>query len=220
MKSLIKILLFSYYHRDIILGGGLHFYFPFNEIKTLKIGEGTYFGKNVGIGSYLKIGKYCAIQDYSIIFSNKYANVEIGNFTHIASNVKIITSNHAYKLPLQNPIFPEYDKLYNKHKDRGGIKIGHDVWIGSNAVILKGVKIGNGAIVGANAVVTKDIPEYAIAVGNPAKVIKYRFSKDAIERIKKLSIYEFDKEDFEKHKEFLFNKLEWDNSFLNVFIIW
>ena len=63
-------------------------------------------------------------------------------------------------------------------KDQGHIKediiIGDDVWIAANVVILKGVHVGKGAVIGAGAVVTKDIPEYAIAVGNPAKVIKYR----------------------------------------------
>jgi acetyltransferase-like isoleucine patch superfamily enzyme len=54
------------------------------------------------------------------------------------------------------------------------IKVGNDVWIGANVTVLKGVCIGDGAVIGAGSVVTRDIPEYAIVVGNPAKVIKYR----------------------------------------------
>lgn len=65
-------------------------------------------------------------------------------------------------------------------KDQMSIKqdiiIGNDVWIGANVVVLKGVKIGKGAVIGAGAIVTKNIPDYAIAHGNPAKVIKYRKS--------------------------------------------
>lgn len=54
------------------------------------------------------------------------------------------------------------------------ITIGNDIWIGANVIILKGVKIGDGAVIGAGSIVTKDIPEKAIVVGNPAKIVKYR----------------------------------------------
>ncbi|PAJ74472.1 transacetylase [Pseudoalteromonas sp. NBT06-2] len=57
------------------------------------------------------------------------------------------------------------------------VTIGDDVWIGANVTILKGVKVGSGAVIGAGSVVTKNIPENAIAVGNPAKVVKYRESE-------------------------------------------
>jgi acetyltransferase-like isoleucine patch superfamily enzyme len=53
------------------------------------------------------------------------------------------------------------------------IIIGNDVWIGFNSTILKGVTIGDGAIIGANTVVTKDVPPFAVAVGNPPRIIKY-----------------------------------------------
>ena len=58
------------------------------------------------------------------------------------------------------------------------ISIGQDCWIGSGAKILAGVTIGNGAVIGANSVVTKDIPPFAIAVGSPARVIKYRTNRN------------------------------------------
>jgi virginiamycin A acetyltransferase len=62
-------------------------------------------------------------------------------------------------------------------------KIGGDVWIGARAVILGGVKIGHGAVIGAGAIVTKDIPPHAIAVGVPAKVVRYRFAQSLSEAI-------------------------------------
>ena len=65
------------------------------------------------------------------------------------------------------------------------VTIGHDVWIGLNAVIMDGVTIGDGAVVGTNAVVTKDVPPYAIAVGLPAKVLRYRFDENTIARLQK-----------------------------------
>ena len=64
--------------------------------------------------------------------------------------------------------------MKHQHHFSSPIVIGDDVWISANVTILKGVKIGNGAVIGAGAVVIKDVPEYAIAVGNPARVVKYR----------------------------------------------
>jgi acetyltransferase-like isoleucine patch superfamily enzyme len=66
---------------------------------------------------------------------------------------------------------------------RGPIVVGHDVWIGARAIIMSGVTVGNGAVIGAGSVVTKDIPPYAIVAGSPAKVIRYRFSPDVVDRI-------------------------------------
>lgn len=79
----------------------------------------------------------------------------------------MIASNHSIERS-QNISAQPWDE------QRIGITLGDDVWIGANSVILPGVTIGRGAVIGAGAVVTKDIPEYAIAVGNPARVIKYR----------------------------------------------
>ena len=61
--------------------------------------------------------------------------------------------------------------------------IGNDVWIGSHALILGGVKIGDGAVIGAGAVVTKDVPPYAVVGGVPARIIKYRFSQEIIDKL-------------------------------------
>lgn len=82
--------------------------------------------------------------------------------------------------------FPEHLPEFKKDphwRVKGDVVIGNDVWIGHGACLLSGVTIGDGAVVGAWAVVAKDIPPYAIAVGNPARVIKYRFSEDVIKRL-------------------------------------
>lgn len=64
------------------------------------------------------------------------------------------------------------------------LKIGHDVWLGHNSIIMPHVKeIGTGAVVGAGAVLNKDVPPYAVVVGNPARVVRYRFSQEKIEEL-------------------------------------
>ena len=70
--------------------------------------------------------------------------------------------------------------LDGSHVSRGDTVIGHDVWLGSQALILSGVTIGHGAVVAARAVVAKDVPPYAIVAGNPARVVRYRMSDERI----------------------------------------
>ena len=92
--------------------------------------------------------------------------VSIGRYFHSGMNVTIITSNHNYDSDDAIP----YDKIrINKP-----VTILDFVWIGHGVIILPGVTIGEGAIIAAGSVVAKDIPDYAIAGGNPARVIKMR----------------------------------------------
>lgn len=71
-------------------------------------------------------------------------------------------------------------------KERKPIVIGNDVFIGANVTILDGIIIGNGAVIGAGAVVSKDIPDYAVAVGSPIVIKKYRFTSNQIDKLKKI----------------------------------
>ena len=82
--------------------------------------------------------------------------------------------------------------IKNYDKDTVRTTIEHDVWIGANATILKGVHIGSGAIIGAGAVVTKDVKPYSIVVGNPSKLLKYRFDKEIIQSLVKAQWWHFD----------------------------
>jgi acetyltransferase-like isoleucine patch superfamily enzyme len=72
------------------------------------------------------------------------------------------------------------------------VTIGHDVWIGTRSIIMGGVSIGNGAIIGAGAVVTKDVPPYAVVAGVPAKVVRYRFDAEEIEKLEEIKWWDRD----------------------------
>jgi maltose O-acetyltransferase len=115
---------------------------------------------NLGFNVFINRGTYITAR----------AEITIGDNVMIGPNVVINSGMHKYK---------QRDKLI---RDQGhkleSIIIGNDVWIGANAVIMPGVEIGDGAVIGAGAIVTKSIPEYAIVVGVPAKVISFRNTTD------------------------------------------
>ncbi|MBN1816830.1 MAG: CatB-related O-acetyltransferase [Sedimentisphaerales bacterium] len=104
----------------------------------------------------------------------------IGRYCSFAKGVVIFNANHPLERLSLHPFFYNpYLKVVEKETiRRSNLCIGHDVWFGRNSLILPNVRqIGNGAVIGAGAIVTKDVPSYAIVAGNPARVIKYRFSE-------------------------------------------
>ena len=150
------------------------------EQNVFTLGRGTYGGG-----------------DLSVEFGNGYMNVLGGRFCSLAKGINfLINGNHPMRSVSTSPldvvsvvknIFGEVRsnlrQLPGVRKNPHQVIIGNDVWIGRYVTILGGVKIGNGAVIGANAVVAKDIPPYAIAVGNPARVIKYRFDEETIKKM-------------------------------------
>ncbi len=107
-------------------------------------------------GGKIIIGNYCGFSGVSIVSS---CRVEIGDNLFCGANVTIGDRD-------------DHEDIYPQFKP-APVKIGNHVWIGMNAVIMKGVTIGDNAIIGANSIVTKDIPANVIAAGNPCKIIKY-----------------------------------------------
>lgn len=110
----------------------------------------------------------------------------IGRYCSIAKGVSIFHANHPLMHKSLHPFFynPCFGFVGNEKIVRKSIVIGHDVWIGQNAIITPSVnRIGNGAVIGANAVVTKDVPDFAVMAGNPARIVKYRFSPEIMEKI-------------------------------------
>lgn len=140
------------------------------------IPQGCVFSGKIDIGKYTTLG----------INNMLFGNVSLGRYCQIGANVAFHATNH----PIYHMTTYINYRLFNgelkQFKESKPISIGNDVWIGHGAIILSGVTVGDGVIIGAGSVVTKDIPAYAIAVGNPAKVINYRFSDNIIKEIEKL----------------------------------
>ncbi|PDT01023.1 transferase [Rhizobium chutanense] len=109
------------------------------------------------------IGNNTVIGRRNVITAKNH--ISIGNDVLIGSDVQIVDHSHGMRKNMP---------IRLQKADIGSVEIGDDVWIGAGSKILMNVKIGKGAVIGANSVVLSDIPEYAIAVGAPARVVKYR----------------------------------------------
>lgn len=149
------------------------------------LGKRNRFTKGVFIEEGAIIGNYNYFGPYTMI-----NNAIIKNYCSIGPSVKIGQGNHS------KDYITTYQKisakLINHSLNKEPSIIGNDVWCGANVVIMQGVSIGDGAIIGANSVVTNDIPDYAIVVGIPAKVIKYRFTQEIINIIKNTKWFDYD----------------------------
>jgi len=115
------------------------------------------------------IGKFCQIGP-KVVFCGAINHNWVGN----KKAVSIFSFDNQWHI---SGLFPSLTV------SRGPIVIGNDVWVGRGAFILDGVNIGDGAIVGAMSVVAKDVPPYAVVVGNPARVVHYRYSEDQIKKL-------------------------------------
>ena len=120
-------------------------------------------------------------------FPESGKRLTIGRYCSIADKVEILLGgNHrtdwgtTYPFSALRDLWPLAPETGDYHTSRGDVTIGHDVWLGSGAIILSGVTIGHGAVVAAHAVVTKDVPPYAIVGGNPARIIRHRFDEATV----------------------------------------
>lgn len=161
----------------------------FGISSSLDVGAFTYtwsfIGENVG-----KIGRYCSIAE----------NVGFGHVEHPTNWIS--TSSFTYDPGFFIDHVRRKGQSWYKNaslpreRKRSPIEIGNDVWIGHQAYIRSGTRLGTGCIVGARAIVTKDVPAYAIVAGNPARIVKYRFSDDVIERLQRIQWWNYDFADF------------------------
>ena len=181
---------------------------PPKQFRMLTIGKDSYLAEGTSMngldfdnnisetaGIYnLQVGKYCALSD-SLLF--------------------MIDPNHDYLSVYQGCVSEFKDYTPNvRIKRKGQIIIENDVWVGRGATIMAGVTIHSGAVVAANSVVTKDVPPYAIVGGNPAKIIRYRFPDDVIQKLLAISWWNWSSETLKAR----YNDMQSDiNSFVNKY---
>jgi len=148
-------------------------------IRT-KLGEMCMVGKFSKM-AYSEMDTLSYIGEYTVVI-----NSNIGKFSSISWGVTIGPEEHDYSRVTSHSFLYSVksfqlvtEKQYSPFVKE--CKIGNDVWIGCNSTVLRGVTIGDGAVIGANSLVNRSVPPYAIAVGNPAKIVKYRFEEDIIQ---------------------------------------
>jgi acetyltransferase-like isoleucine patch superfamily enzyme len=145
-------------------------------------------------GARIEVGAYCSISDQARI---------LGGGEHV------ITRASTYPLTF---LFDPAKRTRTDAVDTGPTVIGNDVYIGVGAIVLSGVTIGDGAVVGAGAVVAKSVPPYAIVVGNPAQIVRYRFESETRDRLLALRWWDWDQQAIEAALPWFTSDIE---SFLN-----
>lgn len=189
------------------------------EFEDMKI-KSFVHSKEICINSHTKVGKY----SYGPLI-NHWLVESVGAFCSFASGVQVV-QNHPIQFITTHPIMyagnqanKEYEKTYDEMKDqawymegivpRGKIQkfrkinIGNDVWLGRNVLITNGSNIGNGVIAGAGAVITKDVPDYAVVVGVPARIIRYRYTPEQIAALNRIQWWDWsDDEIRERYDDF------------------
>lgn len=205
-------------------------YFSKDNIVKYDFDGGWVFYKNFKT----EIGKY----SYGPLCRDHLYIEKIGAFCSFAVGTEVVP-NHEMRYISTHPFiydgmqYPEYEFMYkdapkNEYYFGGGIQpykdkiskrkritIGNDVWLGQNVIITNYANIGNGVIAGAGSIITKDVPDYAVVVGKPAKIIRYRYSSEEIKALNKICWWDWaDEVIAERYADFYLSGAEFIRKYL------
>lgn len=163
-----------------------------------------YIATGSRIESRCNIGDWTRINGPILIKGSAYCT--IGKYCAFGDDIHIITSNHGTNRACSQGSMCQRLGLHSLDEP-AEVHIGHNVWMGDNVIVLPGVTIGNGAIIGAGAVVTKDVPAWSVALGNPAKVKRYRFEEKTREVLERVAWWDWDEDRIARNWAFFDNDL-------------
>lgn len=179
-----------------------------NVIKNpnIEVGDYTYYDDPEGSENFEK----------NVLYHFDFVGdkLKIGKFCSIAKGVKFIMNGGSHRMDTFSSYpFPIFGGSWTEKlkevrlgaHSKGDTVIGNDVWLGHNAVIMPGIHIGDGAVVAAEAVVVTDVPPYSVYGGNPAKLIKKRFSEEIIQILLEIKWWDWDYEKISKNLDAIFN---------------
>ncbi len=146
------------------------------------------------------IGDYSNIMGKAIIKGNRACR--IGRYCAIGWGIHIITSHHEMSGANIQIDMQRRHGFRDIWTSNGDVQIGSNVWIGDNAVILSGIKVGDGAVIGAGSIVTHDVPPFGVAAGNPARLIKMRFSPNIIDQLLEIKWWDWQEERITRNRAF------------------
>lgn len=157
----------------------------------------------------------CSMGSQSYSHSALPEKMVVGRYCSIGEGLKILDSHHPIDYIstshftwrprsafveaacVDNNMISLAQSNFDIHGNKAFPTIGNDVWIGQNVTLSMGIKIGNGAVIAANSIVTKSVPDFAIMGGNPAKIIKYRFTPYQMEQLKEIRWWDYLFTDFQ-----------------------
>lgn len=149
-----------------------------------QVGRHTYGHKSIAVhdwgeGATLKIGSFCSFAE------------DVAVFLGGSHRTDWVTT---YPFPVFAYRWPTARGVEGHPATKGDVTIGNDVWVGAGATIMSGVDIGDGAAIAAASVVTKDVEPYAIVAGNPARLVRHRFSPELVEQLLRIRWWDWDDE--------------------------
>ena len=171
---------------------------------------------NTRLGVWTEIGERCTLEnasfgDYAYCMADCIIqNTEVGKFANIAAMVRLGPTSH----PLDRPTLHHFtyrrmaygfaatdDEAFFAARATRVLNIGHDTWIGHGAIVMPGLTVGNGAVIGAGSVVTRDVEPWTIVAGNPARLIRRRFSPEVAEAMERIRWWDWSHDELQQRLE-------------------